>query len=206
MRTLPVSLFLSAACFLTAQDSGRRDAERLIEPPRVRLQTRLGNIDLECDTRRAPLTTSNFLRYVRSGLYDGGLFHRTVTLSNQPANKVKIEVIQGAANPARSNQFAHPIVLERTRDTGLRHRHGTVSMARAEPDSAQDEFFICLGDQPELDFGGRRNPDGQGFAAFGRVTQGLDVVKKIQQAPAESQTLTPPVHIQRAFLLPASQP
>ena len=104
MRALAVSIFLSAACSLwAAESSGRRVAEsRPVDPPRIRLQTSLGNIDLELDPTRAPLTTSNFLRYVRSGFYDGGLFHRTVTLSNQPANKVKIEVIQGAADPARS--------------------------------------------------------------------------------------------------------
>jgi peptidyl-prolyl cis-trans isomerase A (cyclophilin A) len=68
-------------------------------------------------------------------------------------------------------------------------------MARDGPDTATGDFFICIGDQPELDFGGKRNPDGQGFAAFGRVVKGMDVVKKIQAAPAQEQKLTPPVKI-----------
>ena len=107
---------------------------------------------------------------------------------------------EGAANPARTNEFLRPIRIERTRDTGLKHRDGTLSMARDGPDSAQDEFFICIGDQPELDFGGKRNPDGQGFAAFGQVTKGMEVVRRIQGSPAEGQTLTPPIRIVRMLL------
>jgi peptidyl-prolyl cis-trans isomerase A (cyclophilin A) len=98
-----------------------------------------------------------------------------------------------------------PIRLERTRDTGLRHQDGTVSMARAEPDTATSDFFVCIGDQPELDFGGQRNPDGQGFAAFGRVVKGMDVVRRIQLAPADGQTLTPPVSILSAGRLRPQQ-
>jgi peptidyl-prolyl cis-trans isomerase A (cyclophilin A) len=90
------------------------------------------------------------------------------------------------------------LALERTRDTGLSHKDGTVSMARAGPDTATSDFFICIGDQPPLDFGGKRNPDGQGFAAFGRVVAGMDVVRRIQAAPAEGQSLKPPVRILRA--------
>jgi peptidyl-prolyl cis-trans isomerase A (cyclophilin A) len=114
---------------------------------------------------------------------------------------VKIEVIQAQANQGRTNEFPAPIPLERTRDTGLRHLDGTLSMARDGPDSAQDHFFICVGDQPELDFGGRRNPDGQGFAAFGKVTRGMDVLRRIQGAPADGQLLKSPVRIQRAIRL-----
>ena len=68
-------------------------------------------------------------------------------------------------------------------------------MARSTPDTAQESFFICVGDQPELDFGGKRNPDGQGFAAFGKVSSGMEVVKKINQANAEGQALMPPILI-----------
>jgi peptidyl-prolyl cis-trans isomerase A (cyclophilin A) len=156
---------------------------------------------LELDREHAPITVTNFLSYVHEGLYSDGMFHRAVTLSNQPNNKVRIEVIQAAANPARTNEFRPAIPIERTRDTGLKHREGTVSMARDGPDTAQDEFFICIGDQPELDFGGKRNPDGQGFAAFGKVVKGMDVVRRIQAASADGQKLTPPVRIQRAVRL-----
>jgi cyclophilin family peptidyl-prolyl cis-trans isomerase len=172
--------------------------EAVPDKPRVLLQTAMGDIELELDRRAAPITVTNFLHYVHEGLYSDGLFHRTVTLDNQPANPVKIEVVQAAANPARTNEYLPPIPLERTRDTGLKHRDGTISMARDGPDTARDEIFICLGDQPELDFGGKRNPDGQGFAAFGRVTKGLEIVRQIQRSPARGQSLQPPIRIQRA--------
>jgi cyclophilin family peptidyl-prolyl cis-trans isomerase len=169
--------------------------------PRVQIQTTLGDIELELDPRHAPVTVTNFLRYVHQGYYADGSFFRTVTAANQPTNSIKIQVIQAQANPAREKEFFPPIPLERTRDTGLRHAEGTVSMARGEPDSAQENIFICLGAQPELDFGGRRNPDGQGFAAFGKVVKGMDVVRQIHSAPAAGQLLKPPVAIQHAIRL-----
>jgi peptidyl-prolyl cis-trans isomerase A (cyclophilin A) len=167
----------------------------------VDLVTPSGTIRVEVDERRAPVTAGNFLRYVRAGLYDGGRFHRTVTPPNQPGQVAKIEVIQAGIDPAREREEFPPIPLERTSVTGLRHLDGTLSMARAEPDTATSDFFICIGDQPELDYGGRRNPDGQGFAAFGRVVGGMDAVRRIQASPADGQTLTPPVPIRRARVL-----
>jgi dipeptidyl aminopeptidase/acylaminoacyl peptidase/cyclophilin family peptidyl-prolyl cis-trans isomerase len=167
---------------------------------RVLLQTSLGEIEMEVDAARAPITAANFLRYVDAGFYTGGRFHRAVRSrpDNQPQNAVKIEVIQAGADPRRAKEMFAPIPLERTRITGLLHKDGVVSMARLGPDTAAGDFFICVGDQPELDFGGRRNPDGQGFAAFGRVVRGMDVVRKIHAATAEGQSLTPPVAITSA--------
>jgi peptidyl-prolyl cis-trans isomerase A (cyclophilin A) len=165
------------------------------QPVRVLIQTDLGDIEVELDAARAPGTVANFLRYVDGKFYDGGRFHRTVKPDNQPDNKVKIEVVQAGINPAKMKDEFPAIKLERTRDTGLAHKDGTISMARDGPDSATSDFFLCINDQPELDFGGKRNPDGQGFAAFGRVVKGLAVVKKIQAAPAKDQALTPPVKI-----------
>jgi len=170
--------------------------------PRVLLHTSAGDITLEIDSVHAPATAANFLHYVDAGLYRGGLFHRTVTPDNQPNNAVKIEVIQAGMDSTRSAQRAAPIALERTSVTGLRHTDGVVSMARGGPDTATDGFFICIGDQPELDFGGKRNADGQGFAAFGKVTAGMDVVRKIQRSPANGQRLSPPVSILDAKRLP----
>lgn len=169
--------------------------------PRVLIQTAIGDIEVELDRNAAPITVTNFLYYVHEGLFSDGGFHRAVTAANQPTNSVKIQVIQAAANPAKSNEFAAPIRLERTRDSGLKHLDGTISMARLGPDTAQHNIFICIGDQPELDFGGKRNPDGQGFAAFGKVTKGMDVVRRIQSSPAQGQNLTPPIRIQRAVRL-----
>jgi peptidyl-prolyl cis-trans isomerase A (cyclophilin A) len=162
----------------------------------VAIETELGNIEVDIDTPHAPVTAANFLRYVDAGLYNGGGFHRTVKLDNQPRNQVKIEVIQAGRAPGAKGFAAIP--LERTSVTGLSHRDGTISMARDGPDTADSDFFICIGDQPSLDFGGKRNPDGQGFAAFGRVVRGMDVVRRIQSAPSDTrQRLTPPVRILR---------
>jgi peptidyl-prolyl cis-trans isomerase A (cyclophilin A) len=169
---------------------------------RVRIETDLGDIEVELDADRAPNTAANFLKYVDGHFYDGGRFHRTVTPDNQPDNKVKIEVIQAGINPAKAKDEFPPIKLERTRDTKLSHTDGTISMARDGPDTATSDFFICVGDQPELDFGGKRNPDGQGFAAFGRAVKGMDVVKKIQKSPADGQALKPPVGIKKVSRVP----
>lgn len=162
--------------------------------PSVRIRTSLGDIVAVIDTVRAPVTSANFLRYVDAGMYSRGRFHRTVTPGNQPGNAVKIEVIQAGRAGGRAGDFA-PIPLERTSATHLKHLNGTVSMARGGPDTATSDFFICIGNQPALDFGGKRNPDGQGFAAFGQVTSGMDVVRRIQQSPAQGQTLTPAIVI-----------
>ena len=165
---------------------------------RVRLETTVGVIEFELDLARAPATSANFLRYIEARKYDSGAFHRTVTPGNQPMNSVKIEVGQGGPR----GQDCPPIALERTSKTGILHKDGVLSMARAGADTATGDFFICIGDQPELDFGGKRNPDGQGFAAFGRVTAGMDVVRKIQRSAADGQKLTPPIAIMRARRLP----
>src|SRR5207244_4492109 len=116
------------------------------------------------------------------GAYSGGRFHRTVRPDTETRKDVPIEVIQ--ASQSSGSQVWAAIPLERTSVTGIKHRNGTVSMARtAATDSARSDFFICVGDQPLLDFGGARNADGQGFAAFGHVVKGMDVVKAIQQSP-----------------------
>jgi peptidyl-prolyl cis-trans isomerase A (cyclophilin A) len=161
--------------------------------PRVRIVTALGEFDLEIALDKAPLTAANFLRYVDAGLYDGTAFFRTVTMANQPDNLVKIEVIQGGDV---SEDKAFPAIAhETTAATGLRHLDGSVSMARAEPGTASSNFFICLGNQPELDFGGRRNPDGQGFAVVGQVLTGMEAVRRIHASARDKQSLTPPVTI-----------
>lgn len=163
--------------------------------PRLALTTELGEIVLEIDIASAPATAANFLAYVDRGLFEGARFYRVVRLDNQPDNEVRIEVIQGGLGFDAQAPLA-PIRHETTEETGLAHRDGTLSMARLEPGTASSEFFICVGDQPELDFGGKRNPDGQGFAAFGRVVHGMAVVRAIQNRAADGQMLVRPVAIQ----------
>jgi peptidyl-prolyl cis-trans isomerase A (cyclophilin A) len=188
VRTPPWLVIVILAAVWGGRGSAAQDL------PRAVIQTSLGSMEVEVDTVRAPITGRNFLRYVDQGSYRGGRFHRTVRLDNQPENRVKIQVIQGGLDSLRAKDFP-PIKLERTTETGLSHRDGTISMARDGPDTATSDFFICIGDQPALDFGGKRNSDGQGFAAFGRVVRGMDVVRQIQTARARGQRLTPPIDI-----------
>jgi peptidyl-prolyl cis-trans isomerase A (cyclophilin A) len=183
---------LVAALLATAPTAAHAQDDGMV---RVVMTTSFGDITVDVDTERAPGTAANFLSYVDEGFYDGGQFHRTVTMDNQPDNDVRIEVIQGSVNPDHADHGFGSIPLERTTATGLAHVDGAVSMARGAPDSASSSFFFCIGDQPSLDFGGDRNPDGQGFAAFGRVVAGMDVVRRIQQQPADGQSLDPPVGI-----------
>jgi len=176
----------------------------------VRMTTSAGVIDLELYPQRAPITVANFLRYVDSNAYDGGQIYRVVRMDNQPHSPVKIEVIQGGLGMGAYDEDQAPryppIAHETTAQTGLKHTDGVLSMARLAPGSATSEFFICINDQPSLDFGGARNPDGQGFAAFGRVISGMDVVRAIAQGSSDAdsplgavsgQLLDEPVEIRR---------
>jgi peptidyl-prolyl cis-trans isomerase A (cyclophilin A) len=165
--------------------------------PVIVIQTEAGPIRVRLDPVHAPATVANFLRYVDEGFFDHSFFYRTVTTTpdNQPNKTVKIDVIQGGVNDAKTTYA--PIPLERTSATGLKHLDGTISMARDGPDTATSEFFICIGAQPALDFGGQRNPDGQGFAAFGQVIEGMDIVRRIHAGHAEGQVLNPPIEIIR---------
>lgn len=187
---------IACAALVAALNASAPAARHEEDPhPRIVLVTAFGTIELELDAVHAPITTRNFLRYVDIDRYNGGRFHRTVRKDNQPRDVVRIGVIQGGVAPRYATRDFDPIPLEPTSKTGLRHVDGAISMARAEPDTATSDFFICIGDQPELDAGGRRNPDGRGFAAFGRVVAGMDVVRRIQAAPASGQSLEPPVKI-----------
>lgn len=172
-------------------------AQHSAKPIPILIETSLGNIDAELDSAAAPITVTNFLRYIDGRFFDEGSFFRTVTLANQPKDSVKIEVIQGGIGAAKRAQAFPAIPLERTSVTKLHHADGMLSMARSGPETATNQFFITIGDQPALDFAGHRNPDGQGFAAFGRVTKGMDVVRNIQSQPANGQSLATPITILR---------
>jgi len=159
------------------------------------IETERGDISVSLDSSRAPVTVANFLRYIDGGFFANGRFHRTVTPDNQPRDSVRIEVIQGSARSMRPDSSFPPIELERTSVTGIKHTDGVISMARAGPNTATHSFLITIGAQPSLDEGGKRNADGQGFAAFGHVTSGMNVVREIQQSPHDAQNLTPPIGI-----------
>lgn len=165
------------------------------ENPRVLIKTELGDITIEIYEKDAPITATNFLKYVGESRYKDGCFYRVVTMDNQPNNDIKIEVIQGGLSAETRGNMLSPIEHETTDKTGILHKNGAISMARSKPGTASSEFFICVGDQPELDFGGKRNPDGQGFAAFGKVVAGMLAVNKIHQQPTAGQMLDPRIKI-----------
>ena len=157
----------------------------------VAIQTSLGTIVVRLDAAHAPRTTANFLHYVDAGTYNGTTFYRSVSKARIPA--AMIEVIQGGLNPQALNPMIHSIALEPTSRTGIHNTDGAISMARsADPNSASTEFFLCIGDNRYLDAGG---PLGPGYAAFGKVIRGADIVRKIQRSHANGETLDPPVRI-----------
>jgi peptidyl-prolyl cis-trans isomerase A (cyclophilin A) len=163
--------------------------------PVVKIETTLGTILCEIDTIHAPISAHNFLNHIRKDTYKNAVFYRVVRPDNQPNNKTKIQVIQGGLYADEEIDKIKPIMHETTNETGLKHLDGTLSMARNEPGTASTEFFICVGDQPELDFGGKRNPDGQGFAAFGNVIKRMEIVRKIQIQKDKNQYLVEPIKI-----------
>ena len=193
MRTMIMAATLALSACATAADGA--------DKPRVVLETDAGRMVLELELARAPLSVCNFLSYVTDGDYAGGTFFRTVVSATND-NPNPIDVIQAATPRGSDDDSRPPIPLERTRDTGLGHTAGTISMARDGPDTATSSFFIVTQDTPSLDFGGGRNPDRQGFAAFGRLVEGLDVARAIQMSPADGEEqLTPPAKINSATLI-----
>ncbi len=169
---------------------------------KVIIKTTKGDIGLKLFPKKAPKTVANFLRYVDEHQFDGKSFYRVVRLNNQKPSPIPIQVIQGGVN--NDTLSVHePIEIETTKMTGLSHKVGAISMARNTPNSATSEFFIVLNqNQPQLDFGGKRNPDGYGFAVFGKVTKGMNVAKEIQQGECiiwegygQKQLLKEPVKI-----------
>jgi peptidyl-prolyl cis-trans isomerase A (cyclophilin A) len=183
---LIISLFVLAAC-----SSPKR------ENPHVEITTRFGDIEIELYPKQAPVTVAAFLSYIDSGYYEKSSFYRVLRPEDQPSYAPKSEVIQGGiwrTNPTLLSKIPG-IPHETTAQTKLSHTDGTVSLARIAPGSAHTEFFICIGDQLGYDFGGENNPDGQGYAAFGRVVKGMDVVRRMYAAPQYDGQFTPQIYI-----------
>ncbi|MBL7113743.1 MAG: peptidylprolyl isomerase [Bacteroidales bacterium] len=181
MRSL---IFLIIVAFITSCS----------QSPRVIIKTEMGDIVVELYPEKAPVTVENFLRYVDEERYGGATFYRVVRDDNQLNDSIRIDVIQGGLFDDDAEGLP-PIAHETTAQTGILHKDGVISMARWHPGTATDDFFICVGDQPGLDFGGERNPDVQGFAAFGKVVEGMETVLKIHSIEAPSQYLDPQVEI-----------
>ncbi|HST60375.1 MAG TPA: peptidylprolyl isomerase [Longimicrobium sp.] len=158
--------------------------------PQVELRTQFGNIRIEVDSVRAPRTAANFLRYVDEGRLDSASFYRVRREEAELMQRGTAVVQGGLWRSGDTTKFLPPIPLESTRETGLRHTDGVVSLARFGVNSGRGEFFIVVGDQPHLDYRGADKP---GYAAFGRVVEGMDLVRDIQRLPVRGEQLARPI-------------
>lgn len=172
--------------------------------PQVDLQTRFGLIRIEVDTVSAPKTAANFLRYVDEGRYAGASFYR-VRREEAELMQKGTAIVQGGQWYGDTTRMLPPIPLESTRQTGLEHVDGAVSMARFDVNGARGEFFIVVGDQPHLDYRGEGEP---GYAVFGRVVEGMELVRDIQGLPTREEILAKPIPFTaaRAKEAPAAAP
>jgi len=157
--------------------------------PHVLINTTYGDIEVEVYPDKAPKTVAAFLSYIDSGYYTSSSFYRLITNENVPSEN-NTGLIQGGiykTNPNKLSTIAG-IIHESTNKTGLSHTDGTISMARTTLGSASTEFFICIGNQIQFDSSASGVGDGQGFAAFGKVLNGMDIVSKIQNSPNNGES------------------
>jgi peptidyl-prolyl cis-trans isomerase A (cyclophilin A) len=189
MRTSLLYLLLIA--FLSSCHSSNPDT------PHVLIKTPAGEIEVELYLRQAPKTAGAFLSYIDSGFYKKGSFYRVLNDDNQMMGSPVSNLIQGGIwKTDHSKAVSLPgVPHETTQMTHILHKNGVVSLARDQPGTGTTEFFICVGDQPGYDFGGENNPDGQGYAAFGKVVKGMDVVRTLYDRPENNQAFTPPIPI-----------
>lgn len=159
--------------------------------PQVELRTRFGSVLIEVDSVRAPRTAANFLRYVDEGRLDSASFYRVRREEAEVLMQQGTAVVQGGLwRSGDTTRLLPPIPLESTRETGLRHTDGVVSLARFGVNSGRGEFFVVVGDQPHLDY---RSAEKPGYAAFGRVVRGMDLIRDIQRLPVRDEQLARPI-------------
>src|SRR5450432_1588230 len=185
-----VFLFVSVCFFYLCK-------HKTYKEPTIKIETTFGDIIVELYPEKAPKTVAAFLSYIDSGYFKNGSFYRVLKEEDEPSNAFKSNLIQGGIWQTQyKKQSSLPgIPHETTKQTGVLHKNGAISLARTAPGSANTEFFIVIGDQPAYDYGGSANPDGQGFAAFGTVIEGMDVVKQIHEQPDNQTSFTPPLAI-----------
>ncbi len=165
--------------------------------PTIKIETNFGDIIVELYPEKAPKTVAAFLSYVDSGYYKGGSFYRVLKEEDQPSNAFKSELIQGGIWQTKNKlqTSLKGIPHETTKETGILHENGAISLARTDPGTANSEFFICIGNQPAYNYGGAANTDGQGFAAFGKVIKGMEFVRQIHSQPENQTSFLPPIEI-----------
>ena len=183
-------LFLLVILFFSCQ-------EKRTGLPHIEIQTEKGDIELELYPQQAPKTVAAFLSYIDSGFFNNGSFYRVLNLENQPTNAPKTELIQGGIwkTNVKLAMSINGIPHETTKQTGILHTDGVISLARSAPGTAGTEFFICIGKQPGLDYGGENVPDRQGYATFGRVIKGMSIVRKIYRQKENDQYFKPAIAI-----------
>jgi len=200
--------FLAAAFAIAAFPAlAQTPAQAPAAPVRVALETSEGRIVIELPTDKAPVTTANFLRYVDQKRYDGASFYRASQVPGAPT----LGMVQGGLNSDPAKKLP-PIAHESTQKTGLTHKDGAISLARRTQGTATSEFFICVGDQTYLDADPKAAGDNAGFAVFGQVVEGMDVVRRILGLPTsqtagspemKGEMLLKPVAIKTARRVPA---
>lgn len=166
--------------------------------PTIDIENYYGDIIIELYPEKAPKTVAAFLSYVDSGYFKNTSFYRVLKREDQPSNVAKTQLIQGGLwqTNFKKQQTIPGIPLETTQQTGILHTEGVISLARNEdPNSGNTEFFICLDDQPDYDYGGDASPDKKGYVTFGRVIEGMKYVRQIQQQPDFETNLNPPIKI-----------
>lgn len=189
MRTISLTILFTVMLFACSSPDHKN--------PHVIIETRQGDIEIELYPGQAPKSVAAFLTYVKRGYYKNASFYRVLNDDNQPSYAPKAELIQGGiyrSKPSLKDTLPG-IPHETTEQTKILHTDGTVSLARTTPGTATTEFFICIGDQPGFNYGGENNPDGQGYAAFGKVIKGMDVVNRIYRMPESDQYFDPAVPI-----------
>ncbi len=161
------------------------------------MRTKFGKVSIELYNDKAPQTVAAFLKNVQAGTYKNCYFYRVLNQDNQSSDAMKTFLIQGGIwrNNSKLSANLPRIPHETTGQSGILHTDGVISMARLEPGSAGSEFFICIGRQPGLNYGGKNNADGEGYAAFGKVIEGMDIVRKIYRQPEDDQAFFPPIPI-----------
>jgi peptidyl-prolyl cis-trans isomerase A (cyclophilin A) len=169
--------------------------------PHVEIQTRYGDIEVELFPESAPKSVAAFLSHIDSGFYQNASFYRALNDDNQPTGNTGTALLQGGVWKTKGPLNVPGIPHEDTRQTKLTHANGTISFAREAPGTATTEFFICIGDQKGFDYGGMNNPDGQGYAAFGRVVKGMDLLFQWYTRPTNGDLLERPIHIENIVRL-----
>lgn len=191
-------LFFCLTCILFANACKKKAYDK----PHIEIQTEYGDIEAELYPDKAPETVAAFIKNIDDHLYDYGTFYR-VLKNEDLSEQYNSGLIQGGIYQSKPEleKKLPGIKHESPKETTLSHTNGTLSMARTEPGTAKSEFFICIGDQTQFDSSRSTNPDGLGYAAFGRIVKGMKVVRKIQGLKNNGDDIVYPARIEKIIVL-----